>query len=49
MARDTDGVLGTKKEKERDIKAVKIPKKEQPGMLFVLNNNFLTQFAVSLQ
>lgn len=30
MARDTDGVLGTKKEKERDIKAEKIPKKEQP-------------------
>ena len=49
MARDTDGVLGTKKEKERDIKAEKIPKKEKPGMMFVLNNNFLTQSAVSLQ
>ena len=49
MARDTDGVLGTKKEKERDIKAEKIPKREQPGMLFVLNSNFLTQSSVSLQ
>ena len=49
MARDTDGVLGTKKEKERDIKAEKTPKKEQPGMLFVLNSNVLTQSAVSLQ
>ncbi|XP_020622602.1 apoptotic chromatin condensation inducer in the nucleus-like isoform X2 [Orbicella faveolata] len=30
MARDTDGVLGTKKEKEREIKAEKVPKREQP-------------------
>jgi len=30
MARDTDGALGTKKEKERDIKAEKVSKREQP-------------------
>lgn len=46
MARDTDGVLGTKKEKERDIKAEKVAKREQPGMLFVFNNNCLSEWAV---
>ena len=40
MARDTDGVLGSKKEKERDIEAEKVPKREQPGMLFVLDQYF---------
>jgi len=51
MARhsDPDGALGATKEKERDIKAEKVPKREQPGMLFVLNNNVLTQRSVSLQ
>lgn len=34
MARDTDGVLGKKEEKEReDVKAEKVAKKEQPGTL----------------
>lgn len=46
MARDTDGAFGTKKEKERDIKAEKVSKREQPGMLFDLNNNYLTRWAV---
>lgn len=47
MARDTDGALGTTKEKERDIKAEKVAKREQPGMLFDLSNNYLTRWAVS--
>ena len=32
MARDTEGVLGKKQEKERDVKAEKVAKIEQPGM-----------------
>ena len=33
MARDTEGVLGKKEDRERDDKAEKIVKKEQPGMI----------------
>ena len=31
MARDTEGILGKKKEKERDVKAEEVVQKEQPG------------------
>ena len=36
MARDTEGALGKKKEKERDAKAEKVEKKEQPGISFLI-------------
>lgn len=32
MARDTEGILGKKKEKEKDVKAEKVVKKEHIGM-----------------
>lgn len=33
MARDTEGILGKKKEKERDVKTEKVEQKEQPGKI----------------
>ena len=34
MARDTEGSLGKKKDKERDTKVEKVVKKERPGMIW---------------